>query len=112
LGWQRDFSFGSLSPNLFVNYQGHQRQDLQYLPVGAPLSYENINAHTTLDLAIVYNTGTSPDFWLAKNITFTLSSQNVLNERPPLVLNNTILYDPQTGWPPARVIQFLIGKSW
>ena len=112
LNWQRNFSFGSLSPSLFVNYQGHQRQDTVYLPVGAPYSYTSINQHTTLDAAIVYNTGTSPDFWLAKNITLTLSSQNVLNERPPLVLNNTILFDPQTGWPPARVIQFLIGKSW
>jgi hypothetical protein len=35
-----------------------------------------------------------------------------LNELPPRVLEDIIQYDPAYGWPPARVVQLQIGKSW
>jgi iron complex outermembrane receptor protein len=112
LNYQRDFGFGSLSPSLFLNYDSRYKEDPQYVPVGVPQSYGDINAHVTLDTAIVYNTGTTFDSWLGKDITITLSSQNLLNENPPRVLNNLVQFDPAYGWPPARVIQLAIGKSW
>lgn len=109
--YQRTFTFGSLSPSLFVNYNSHYKEDKQYVPVGVPSSYADIDTHVTLDASIVYNTGMT-DSWLARNLTVTLSSQNLLNERPPRVLNNLVQFDPAYGWPPGRVIQLQIGKSW
>jgi hypothetical protein len=63
-------------------------------------------------VSIVYDTGTSFDHWLAKNVTVILSSQNVTNKHPPLVINSSILFDPNYGWPPSRQVQLQIGKSW
>ena len=112
LNWQRDFGFGSLSPSLFINYNSAYKQDLQYLPAGVAQSYADIASHTTLDVAIVYNTGTAVNSWFGRNLTVTLSSQNVFDQRPPRLLNSTIQFDPGYGWPPARVLQLQIGKSW
>lgn len=112
LSYQRSFKFGALSPNLFLNYDGPYKEDLQYLPVGVPSSYSDIHAHVTLDASIVYSTGTTFDSWLGRNVTVTLSAQNLLNELPPRVLNDLVQFDPAYGWPPARVIQLQVGKSW
>jgi hypothetical protein len=75
-------------------------------------SYADISSHTTLDAAIVYNSGTALNSWFGNNLTVTLSSQNVFDQGPPRVLNSTIQFDPGYGWPPARVVQVQIGKSW
>jgi iron complex outermembrane recepter protein len=112
LKYDRDFSFGSLSPSLFINYDSHYTEATSYLPGGVPSSYADISTHATLDASILYKTGTTSNSWLANNITVTLSAQNVLNELPPRVLENIVQYDPAYGWPPARVVQLQIGKSW
>jgi hypothetical protein len=82
------------------------------LPGGVPTSYANISSHATLDTSIVYKTGTTFNSWIGNDITITLSAQNLLNELPPRVLEDIIRYDPAYGWPPARVVQLQIGKSW
>ncbi len=111
LNYERGFSFGSLSPSLFINYESHYTEASSYLPGGVPPSYADISSHATLDASIVYKTGTTFS-GIGKNITVTLSSQNVLNELPPRVLEDIIQYDPAYGWPPGRVVQLQIGKSW
>ncbi len=65
---------------------------------------------------LVYDTGTSFDHWLAKNVTVILSSQNVTNKQPPLVINSTILFDPKlwlAAQPPGPDTdrQVLVGAS-
>lgn len=111
LNYQRTLSFGSLSPSLYINYDNPYTEASTYLPGGLPASYGQISGHVTLDASIVYKTGTSVS-GLGQNITVTLSSQNVLNELPPRVLEDLIQYDPAYGWPPGRIIQLQIGKSW
>jgi iron complex outermembrane receptor protein len=112
LKYERAFSFGSLSPNLFINYDSPYTEASSYLPGGVPTSYANISSHATLDTSIVYKTGTTFNSWIGNDITITLSAQNLLNELPPRVLEDIIRYDPAYGWPPARVVQLQIGKSW
>ncbi|HEY0341208.1 MAG TPA: TonB-dependent receptor, partial [Steroidobacteraceae bacterium] len=112
LGWMHNYSYGSLSANLFVNYDGAYKMDQALLPAGVPASYGDIASRTTEDVSIVYDTGSSFDHWLAKNVTVILSSQNVTNKQPPLVINSSILFDPNYGWPPSRQVQIQIGKSW
>lgn len=112
LNHQRDFGFGSVSSSLFINYNSPYTEELAYLPVGASTSYADINSRTTLDLAIVYKSGTALSSFIGDNITFSFSAQNVLNKRPPTVLNNIIQFDPSYGWPPGRVMQLQIGKSF
>jgi iron complex outermembrane receptor protein len=112
LKYERTFSFGSVSPNLFINYDSHYSEASSYLPGGVPTSYASISSHATLDASIVYKTGTAFNSWIGNNVTVTLSAQNMLNELPPRVLEDIIQYDPAYGWPPARVVQLQIGKSW
>jgi hypothetical protein len=66
----------------------------------------------TEDIAIVYDTGSSFDSPFARNLTVMLSSQNVTNDSPPLVINSSILFDPSYGWPPSRQVQLQVGKTW
>ena len=112
LNYQRDFAFGSLSPSLFLNYNSSYEEDLNYLPAGVPRSYADISSHITFDTAIVYTTGRAVESWFGRDLTITLSSQNLFNQHPPRVLNGTIQFDPAYGWPPARVVQLQVGKSW
>jgi hypothetical protein len=34
-----------------------------------------------------------------------------VNKVPPFMINSTILFDPNYGWPPSRQVQLQIGKS-
>jgi hypothetical protein len=82
------------------------------LPNGVPSSSADIASSTAEDIAIVYDTGSIFNSWLASILSITLSSQNITNKVPPFMINSTILFDPNYGWPPSRQVQLLIGKSW
>lgn len=112
LGWQRNLSIGALSTNLFVNYNSKYKMDRGLLPNGVDPSYGNISSRTTEDISIVYDTGSTFDSWLSKDITLMLSAQNITNSAPPLVINSSILFDPTYGWPPGRQVQMQIAKTW
>lgn len=111
LSWARDYGFGGLSANLFVNYSSAYRMDLSLLAPGVPASYAEINSSTTADLTLTYN---RPD----QGITVGLSAQNLFNSSPPLVINPAggggpgILFDPANGFPLSRTLQMRVGKVW
>ncbi len=116
LSWERGFAFGDLQVNLFVNYDNPYKMPLNLLPPGAPATYANIDARTTLDAAIIYNTRSVFDSWLGKDIMVTLSAQNLANSATPRVVNgsagNGVTFDPLYGWPVGREVQLQIGKKW
>ncbi len=116
LNWERGFAFGDLQANLFINYDNPYQMPLNLLPPGVPASYANISGRITLDAALIYNTGSTSDSWWGKDITVTLSSQNLGNDATPRVINgstgNGVTFDPLYGWPVAREVQLQIAKKW
>lgn len=118
VGWDKEYSFGDVSANLFINYDNAYKMDLALLPTGAAASYANIDSYTTADLTLSYSTSDSLGPWLAKDVTFTMSIQNLLDTDPPLVLDQGgaagfgTRFDPTYGSPLGRTIQFQIGKKF
>jgi iron complex outermembrane receptor protein len=116
LNWVRSFPFGDLQANLYINYQNPYQMPSNLLPPGVPPSYANIDSRVTLDAALIYNSGSASGSWLGKDITVTLSSQNLANNSSPLVVNGSagtgVTFDPLYGWPLAREVQLQISKKW
>lgn len=116
LNWGRSFSFGDLQTSLFINYQNPYKMPANLLPPGVPASYANIDGRTTLDAALIYNSGSAADTWWGKDVTLTLSAQNLGNTHSPLVINGSagtgVTFDPLYGWPLSREVQLQIAKKW
>jgi iron complex outermembrane receptor protein len=118
VGWNRDFSFGTLSAHGFVNYHNSYRMDPGQLPVGIPSKYEKISSNTTVDLALTYDTGTTFNSWPVNDLMLTFSVQNVFDADPPLVVNQSglagsaVRFDPTYGSPLGRVFQVQLGKKF
>ena len=118
IGWSRENSVGELSASLFANYSSAYRMDLNLLPPGVPASYADIKHSTTYDLTLVYNTHEVFNSWLGKDISISLSAQNLFNSRPPLVIDPAggggpgLLFDPAHGFPLSRIVQLQVGKNW
>ncbi len=51
LGWAHHYNYGSLSANLFVNYDGAYKMDRALLPAGVPESYGDIASRATEDVS-------------------------------------------------------------
>ena len=107
-----------MSAAMFVNYDNSYKDDLKLLPIGVPASYANIDSYTTVDLTLSYDTGSSLNAWIANDVTFALSMQNLLNTDSPLALNpvgaagSGTRFDPTYGNPLGRIIQFQLGKKF
>lgn len=118
LSWSNGFDFGKLAGSLFVNYENSYQIDQDLLPSTVSSSYTHIGSYTTVDLTASYNTGDVPRNWVERNLSFTISVQNLFDESPPLVINEGgaagpgLLFDPANASPLGRVIQFQIGKRW
>lgn len=73
----------------------------------------DIDSWTTLDLALMYDTGRSPTRSALRNITFSLSAQNVFNTDPPFVRNLFGLnFDGANASPLGRFVSFQVTKKW
>ena len=118
VGWQRNYAFGRLAANVFVNYRNSYEIDPQQLPVGVDPAYRKIDSYTTADLTLSYDTEDAFGSWLMNNTSLTLSVQNVFDEDPPLVVNQAGLagsstrFDPTYGSPLGRVIQVQLSKRF
>ena len=118
LGWADDFGIGRLSANAFVNYRNSYEIDPGQLPVGADASYQKIDSYTTFDLTLGLDTADAFDSVLTRDITVTLSIQNLFDTDPPLVVNQAglagtaIRFDPTYGSALGRVFQVQVGKRF
>lgn len=77
------------------------------------IPYRSIDAYTTIDLTISYDTRDRLAGLLLNDSTIALSVQNLFDSDPPFV-NNTlgIGYDPENADPRGRFISFSIAKKW
>jgi outer membrane receptor protein involved in Fe transport len=92
-------------------------------------SYENnldtprqkIASWTTGDVFLSYKMGESTSAYLLRNLTLSLSVQNITNKTPPYVQippsdlepgQNPIPYDPTNASPIGRFIALQVRKSW
>lgn len=116
LGWSNMVGPGELSVFGFLNYSNAYHIDQTLLPAGVGAQYTHINAYTTIDGTIRYNTGSAPSEKMLRNITLTFSVQNLFNSRPPLVINSSgvggILFDPANASPLQRTFQVQVGKKF
>ncbi|MGF7171805.1 iron complex outermembrane receptor protein [Sphingobium xanthum] len=118
IGWKRDFGFGRLFVNSFVNYRNSYEIDAAQLPIGVNASYAKIDSYTTVDLSFGLDTGSALDSWLADDMTLIVSVQNLFDVDPPLVVNQSglagsaIRFDPTYGSPLGRVFQVQLGKKF
>lgn len=118
LGWDREFGFGRLSANAFVNYRNAYRLDPGQLPVGVGATYLNVDSYTTVDLTLRLDTGRALNNWLGNDISLTFSVQNLFDTDPPLVVNqaglagSAVRFDPTYGSPLGRVFQIQLGKRF
>jgi iron complex outermembrane receptor protein len=118
LGWEREFGFGRLFAHSFVNYRNSYRMDPQQLPIGVSESYAEIDAYTTFDLTLGFDTGDSMGSILTDNFSVVFSIQNLFDADPPLVVNqaglagSAIRFDPTYGSPLGRVFQVQVGKRF
>jgi iron complex outermembrane recepter protein len=114
--WNKHLTFGQVGAHLFVNYDNSYHIDPAFLPGGVSSAYTNIASYTTVDLTLTYDSGTDPQWKLARNAIVTFSVQNLFDRDPPLVINDTsiggIMFDNLVASPLGRVIQIQIGKKW
>ena len=118
LGWEREYRFGRLFAHSFVNFRNSYRMDPQQLPIGVDPSYADIDAYTTFDLTLGFDTGDSRGSILTDNFSVVFSIQNRFDTDPPLVVNqaglagSAIRFDPTYGSPLGRVFQVQVGKRF
>lgn len=106
---------GNFTPALFVNFQNAYHIDRRYITAAAPDEYLDVDAYTTFDLSLTYRTEDGPGFAPLQGITFTLAAQNVLDQDPPLVLNNSgngIYFDNNRISPLGRVVSLQVRKAF
>ena len=118
LGWEREFDFGRVFANGFVNFRNSYKIDPQQLPIGVDPSYSHIDSYTTFDLTLGFDTGDSGHSWMTDNFNVIFSIQNLFDADPPLVVNQAglagtaIRFDPTYGSPLGRVFQIQVGKKF
>ncbi|HTY94421.1 MAG TPA: TonB-dependent receptor [Steroidobacteraceae bacterium] len=117
IGWQRNFDRDSLAANLFINYTNGYSVPLGDLPAGVGSQYGSVSAYTTVDLSIIYNMHSYLPQLIRDGVTLSLSVQDLLDTKPPLVVNaastgNGVLYDPSNASPLQRLIQLQIGMKF
>ena len=106
--WSRD----GLAVSVFVNYTDSYVDDRDLLGTGDV----DIDAWTTVDFNLSYDTEERTGSDWIDNTTFTLSVLNLFNEDPPSVINNARSpapgYDPTNASPLGRFVSFQITKQW
>lgn len=118
VGWEREFGFGRLFANTFVNFRNAYEIDPVQLPIGVPASYAEIDSSTTVDFTLGIDTGDALGSWLGNDITLIFSVQNLFDTDPPLVVNqaglagSAIRFDPTYGSPFGRTFQIQLGKRF
>ena len=95
---------GGFSGNIFVNHSGGYRNDT-VTPV------QRVGSYTTVDLGLRYTVNSRAT--LAKDITFSIDVQNLLDRAPPIVPNPTPLaYDPQVASLVGRFFTVGVRARW
>lgn len=90
----------------YLNYQGSYRDN-----VSTPS--RPIGSFTTVDLNLMYETGSRPAIAGLRNLSIGLNVQNLFNTSPPFVNNPLgIGYDPENADPRGRFISMSLSKRW
>ncbi|WP_165793659.1 TonB-dependent receptor plug domain-containing protein [Hyphococcus luteus] len=103
---------GRFSGTVFLNYTNSYEIESKFSAVP---SATDIDSYTTVDLSLVYRTEDMFDWAPANDITFVFAVQNVFDQDPPLVLNNTspgVLFDPSYGSALGRLVTFQLRKAF
>lgn len=106
---------GGLSATAYVNYSNRYSFPRSLLPAAAPDRFTHVASYTTVDLTVSYDTGSSSDLSLLRNLRISASAQNLFDKAPPLVLNggaSPILYDPTNASALGRLISIQVTKKW
>ncbi|HEX7710713.1 MAG TPA: TonB-dependent receptor [Sphingomonadaceae bacterium] len=105
---------GGFSADAFINYVNSREITRAFLPATVPDKYQHIDSYTTVDLTVRY---AFPDQESAvfRGLAFSVSALNLLDAKPPLVVNaggTPIRFDPSYSSPVGRFVSFDISKKF
>lgn len=78
----------------------------------APAVSQHIDAYTTVDLNVSYDTGDTPAWKGFRNITASIITMNLFDKYPPFALIGTQEFDSTTGSPLGRIVTFELRKRF
>jgi iron complex outermembrane receptor protein len=114
-GWSQ----GPAAATVFVNYENgyHYPNGVNFpinlLPAGVPAgTHGDIDAYTTVDLALSYDTSSLPLPPVVKGVIVRLNVTNLFDQDPPFVLNGTVQYDPTEASQIGRTVAMQVTKRW
>jgi iron complex outermembrane recepter protein len=108
-GWTQEH----FAASLFVNYV-NSYQNLLFTPP------QGVGSFATADLFLSYKSGEAPPMYLARNLTISLSINNIADKKPPYVQipgvdlsgGTPIPFDPTNASPVGRLITLSVIKHW